>query len=103
MPAAIKPRHKKKKPNLDVVTLIDGRRVEFDFSGRTVVSNDSRDHAFNFSWIDQRSQCHRSALTVLRGLCVGTDAGKIDPDSERRYPPRFRSRLTCPEFAIVGR
>src|ERR1700744_66038 len=70
MRTAIKPRHKKKKQNLDVVTLIDGRRIEFDFSGRTVVSNDSGNHAFDFSWIDPGSQCHRSALTVLRGLLL---------------------------------
>lgn len=57
-----------KQRNLDVVTLLDGRRVEFDFSGRTVLSNDTRDFSFDFSWTDQGCKCHCSALTVLRGL-----------------------------------
>ncbi len=52
----------------DVVTLLDGRRFEFDFSGRTVVSSDTRDHIFNFSWANNGSECHRSAVILLRGL-----------------------------------
>lgn len=59
---------RKEQRNLDVVTLLDGRRVEFDFSGRTVISNDSRDHAFDFSWTDDGSECHCSARTILRGM-----------------------------------
>jgi integrase len=59
---------RKQQQNLDVVTLLDGRRVEFDFSGTTVVSNESRDHPFDFSWANRACECHCSALIVLRGL-----------------------------------
>jgi integrase len=63
----IEPRQREDR-TLDVVTLPDGRRFEMDLFGLTMVPNDTGDHMFDFSWVAQNSDCHRSAATLLRGL-----------------------------------
>lgn len=55
-------------PSRELVTLLDGQQVEFDFRGRTLVSAETRNMMFDYTWIDPDRDCHRSALTVLRGL-----------------------------------
>lgn len=50
------------------VLLPDGRRITFDFAGKNVAWSDTANHSFDYTWALADRECHRSALTVLRGL-----------------------------------